>query len=265
MRRRDQAADRRVDGLRVDHPRVEQIGAADEAGDEGIGRPIVDFVRRARLHEPALVQEHDAVGEGQGLILIVSDEECGDVLRALDAADLVSHGDARGGIERGEWLVQEQRAGAEDKRTRQRHALLLAAGELRRQPVGKPGEPDQLEHVRRTAAAFVRCDLAHAQRIRDVFPDTHVREQRVRLEHHAALARSGGKRAHVLAVQPDDAGVGPDEAGDEPQQRCLAAAAGTQTHHQLARRDVERDVGHAGLGAGIAVAHVFKRDRGHRG
>src|SRR6202022_635659 len=52
VRRRDQAADRRVDGLRVDHPRVEQIGAADEAGDEGVGRPIRVFVGRTRLTEP---------------------------------------------------------------------------------------------------------------------------------------------------------------------------------------------------------------------
>ena len=42
---------------------LERAVAADKAGDEGIGRTVVDLVRRARLHQPALVEQHDAVGQ----------------------------------------------------------------------------------------------------------------------------------------------------------------------------------------------------------
>ena len=43
------------------------------------------------------------------------------------------------GVERGQRLVQQQRARAEDERAGERHALLLPAGELRRQAIGEPG------------------------------------------------------------------------------------------------------------------------------
>src|SRR5438093_6855973 len=162
VRGRGEPADRRLDGFGVDHLGVEQIGAADEAGDERVRRGVVDLLRRAGLHEAAVAQKNDAVGERERLVLIVSDEERGDVAAALDATDLVAHGHARGRVERRERLVQKQRARAEHERARQRDALLLPAGEPRRQAIGEPGEPHELEHFCGAPAALVESHVAHA-------------------------------------------------------------------------------------------------------
>ena len=75
----------------AERPAVDQIGAADEVGDEGIGRRVVDLVRRRRLHEAALAHHDHAIGERQRFVLVVRDEQRGDVLLALDAPDLVAH------------------------------------------------------------------------------------------------------------------------------------------------------------------------------
>ncbi len=47
---------------------------------------------------------------------------------------------------------------------------------------------------------------------------------------------------HVDAVDHDAPGVGALEAGDDPQQRRLAAAARTEERGERPRRDVHRDV-----------------------
>ena len=54
-------------------------------------------------------------------------------------------------VERGQRLVEQQHARLGDGGARQRHALLLAAGKLRRQAVGELGQPDLLHHRRRLA------------------------------------------------------------------------------------------------------------------
>ena len=77
----------------------------------------------------------------------MGDEQCCDVLPALNATDFVAHRNARRRVERGKRFVEKQRAGAEHQRSRERHALLLSAGELRRKPVGKTRESDELEHL----------------------------------------------------------------------------------------------------------------------
>ena len=50
---------------------TQQVRLADEAGGEDGGRPVVDLCRAPLLHDAALVHEHDAVGHGQRLFLIV--------------------------------------------------------------------------------------------------------------------------------------------------------------------------------------------------
>ena len=152
-------------------------------------------------HDPAFAQQHDAVGERERFVLVVRDEEGGDVAAALNAADLVAHRHPRRSVERRKRLVQKQRARAEDEGARQRDALLLPARELRRQALGKPGEADQLEHLRGAPATLVERNLAYAQRIRHVLPHAHVREQRIGLEHDTAFALARRQSADVVAIQ----------------------------------------------------------------
>ena len=103
--------------------------------------------------------------------------------------------DPRRGVERRQRLVEQQRVRLEHQRAAERDALLLAAGELRRQALGESAEADLIEHRQRALAPFVERDAAHAQRIRDVLPHAHVREQRVALEHDRRIrARASAAR-----------------------------------------------------------------------
>ena len=188
QRARDEASERRVDGLGPGDGRLEQVGAADEARDESVGRTIVERRRRVDLHEPAAAHDGDAIAERQRLVLVVRDQQRRDALVALQRADLVAQRDARPGVERGQRLVEQERARLEHQRARQRHALLLAAGELARQPVRQRRQSHALQHRARAPAPLRLVDAAHAQRIRDVLPHAHRREQRVALEHDTARA-----------------------------------------------------------------------------
>ena len=61
------------------------------------------------------------------------------------------------------------------------------------------------------------------------------------LEHEADLALAHVAVGGVLSIEQDAALVGVFEAGDDPEQRGLAAAGRAQQRDQLARREVQRD------------------------
>ena len=60
----------------------------------------------------------------------MGDVDGGDAHLLLDAADLRAHGHAELGVQVGQRLVKKQDAWLHHQRPGQRHALLLAAGEL---------------------------------------------------------------------------------------------------------------------------------------
>jgi hypothetical protein len=91
--------DQRVDAARERHrPDLQPVGAhrhraagkrdhvvaADEAGDEGGGRPVEDLAGRVGLLDPARVHDHHQVGERHRLLLRVGDVDEGDAELALD-------------------------------------------------------------------------------------------------------------------------------------------------------------------------------------
>ena len=156
--------------------------------------------------------------------------------RRIDG-DLLAQPLAQAGVERGERLVEQHDLGVGGQRAGERDALALAAGQLVRVVLGAVREPDELEAlgqapVRRRAEA-------------DVAGDRQVREQRALLEDHADAARLGldplagaGDRA---AADPHAAGVGPLEAGDQPQQRRLARAARAEHGEEAAALEPQVD------------------------
>src|SRR5438094_4172913 len=68
---------------------LQLVGEPHELGDEGRCGPGVDRGRRPELLQPALVHDPDPVGDGQGLLLIVRDEQRRDADFELHAADLI--------------------------------------------------------------------------------------------------------------------------------------------------------------------------------
>ena len=106
------------------------------------------------------------------------------------------------GIEHRGRLVEQHDAGAHRERAGDRHALLLAAGELLRVVARVGLEPDPAQHLEAGFFSFLPAHaFDHAQRLRDVAKRRHVPPQVEVLEHHA------GRAAHFvdLALARQDA------------------------------------------------------------
>ena len=238
--RNGRAEDRGAPGA-VDFRR-QQIGDADEVGDEGIGRLAVDLDRRCRLQDPAVAHDDDQVGHGHRLALVVGDDDGGDAEPLLQLAQFHLHGLTQFGVERRERLVEQEQLWRQRERTGDRHALALAAGELCHRPVGKAGQMDQRQQLVDALLLLFLRGAANAQRIGDVVADGQMRKQRQRLEHHAEIALVRRQRRDVLAVQHDRAAGRLLQPGDHAQERGLAAARGPEQAHEGAVRHVQLDI-----------------------
>ena len=149
---------------------------ADEARGEDGGGPLVELGRRAVLLDAAVAHQHDVVGHGHGLDLVVGDVEHGDAEAALQRADLAPHLDAQLRVEIGERLVHQADRRLGDDRAAERDALLLAARELRGLALEQRLEA---ENAPRRAAAARRAPprhLPHLEPEDDVLGDREVRE-----------------------------------------------------------------------------------------
>ena len=98
----------------------------------------------------------------------------------LSSRELLEQGHdffAGGGVEVSGWLVGEQDVRVVCEGPRDRHSLLLAAGELRRKVVGSSGEPDRLEELVDSGAAGVAVESARGHRHLDVLPRGQRRDE----------------------------------------------------------------------------------------
>ena len=72
---------------------VQSVALLGDAHHARLEAGIAELQRRADLQDPPVAQDGDAVGQRQRLVLIVRDEQRGDVLLFLDTPDFVAHGD----------------------------------------------------------------------------------------------------------------------------------------------------------------------------
>src|SRR3954469_22829778 len=93
------------------------LRGADEAGDEEVGRLLVELRRRAVLLDLAAVEHHDLVGHGHGFDLIVGDVDRGGAKLLLQPGDFDAHLHAQRRVEVGERLVEQKRLGLADDGT----------------------------------------------------------------------------------------------------------------------------------------------------
>ena len=151
--------------------------------------------------------------------------------------DLGTHGQAQGGVEVGERLVEQQQLRPLDQGAGECHALLLAAGELRRPAL------QQLLHLHqacRLLGAPARVRLGHLlelEREHDVLQHAHVRIERVGLEHDADIAIARLDLVDQGAVEQHLAAARQVDAGEHQQARRLAAAGRAEQGYELAVLD----------------------------
>src|SRR3569832_1060313 len=225
---------------------MKKIHVADELIDEGRRRVVIDLVGRADLFDLAAVHHHHAVCDLHRLVLIVRDEDAGDVNLVVQASQPAPQFLAHLGVERAEGLVEQQHLGFDRECARERDALALTARLFVRIVLREPIELHQLQQIHHAPAYLVlrraRAARTHFQSKGDVVEYAHMAEQRVVLEHEADLALARMFVSSVLAVKCDGAAVGQLHARDDAQQRRLAAAGRTEQRHQLSGGDVEADV-----------------------
>jgi hypothetical protein len=99
----------------------------------------------------------------------------------------------RATVERAGWLVSEDQRGIADERARDRHSLLLAAGQLAGPMAHPVREADRLERGARAEVPFRAPQPGIYQRHLHVFERRIAGEQIIRLEHKAdaTVAQSG--------------------------------------------------------------------------
>ena len=223
-----------------------EVGHADETGHEGGRRALVDGLGVGHLLDQPAVHHRDAVRHRERLFLIVRDVHEGDADVALDALELHLQLLAELEVERAERLVEQQHGGTVHQRARQRHPLLLAAGQLGRAPLGLGGEADPLQLLRGAAPGLGPVHPLALEPEGDVLLHAEMWKQRVALEHGVGRALEGRAAGHVLAVQQDPALGGLLEAGDHAEGRGLAAAGGAEHGEELAPRDLQVEIAHRG-------------------
>ncbi len=210
-------------------------------GDEDIVGIVVEFHRRADLLDDAVAQDHDAVGQGHRLDLVVGDVDHRRGQVAVKPGDLDAGGDPEGGVEVGERLVEEEELRGAHDGAADRDPLALAAGELRRAAVKERVE-------RQHGRCFGGAPGDFGAGLTGLFqPEAHVvahremRIERVGLEYHRQFALRGRHAVDPDPVDLDVAGGGVLEAGDHPQQRRFSAARGADEDAELAVADLEID------------------------
>src|SRR5215831_6525349 len=104
------------------------------------------------------------------------------------------------------------------------HALLLAAGNLRREFFALVPQSGQVQQTVDDLPALLLLPLPDAQAEADVFGHGHSREERVILEDHADVAITRAQVFDALAAKKYLAAVRRLQTGDQPQRGALAAA-----------------------------------------
>jgi len=166
-------------------------------------------------------------------------------------------------------FVGEENFRAVDKSAGQGHALLLAAGELRRVMAGAVAEADATEDF---AGGLLRAaHAAQLERHENIFQRGQRGEELETLENETGggIAQGGdGVLVEVVeaaAVERDVPGGRPVETGAESEQGGLAAAGGSDDGAVRAGGDVEVDGGEDGERASAAAVGFAEAAHGEEG
>ena len=211
----------------------EDVGRTDEAGDEASGRTLIDLSGRADLLNAPLIHDRKPIAHRERLLLIMRDVNEGHREPLLDRFELDLHRLAQLQVERAQRFIEQQDARLVDDCPSQRHALPLAAGELRRLAPIETIEPHHAKGLRHAPAAFLTANPLDHQAVFDVLAYRHVRKQRVVLKDGVDVALVRRRAGDILSMQQDPPGGWLFEAGNHPQTGGLAASGWPEQREEL--------------------------------
>ena len=213
---------------------VEDVGGADEVGDEAVGRILVDVAGLADLLDAPVVEHRQPVAQRQRLVLVVGDDDERDADLALNRLELDLHLLAQLEVERAERLVEQQHARPPDQGTGQRHALTLAARQLRGPARRLVGRAAPCRARRRCGAGARPWARRRTFRPYSTFCATVMCGNSAYSWNTVLTSRRrAGNAGHVDAAEFDDARGGLLEARDHAQHRGLARTRRAQDREQF--------------------------------
>ena len=232
---------------------------------------------RSLLHDRALVHiDHPVRDLARERHFMRHDDRCHSGRR--QQADRIEHFAHQLGVERGGRLVEQNDRRLHRDRTRDRDALLLAAGQLVRPLVDVLAEEDLVQVLGGACARFARAEPAHlAQPDRHIVEGGEMGKQVETLEHEADAAALDRKLA--LGGRPSSrrrSGRGRSVGRRRPRcrrsavrdemmqrsKRGLAGPGGADDDDSLAAADLEVDIAQHGLGA-EGLGQPFDTQRRH--
>ena len=142
---------------------------------------VEDLVRRALLHDVALIHEEDAIADLAREAHFMGNDEHGHTSLSELTDNRQNFAD-HFRVEGGRWFIKEHDVRTHRQRTRDRHALLLTAGERRWINVCLVEQTDALQQFARGFVGFfLRDALDINRREGDVFQHTMPRFSRTLL------------------------------------------------------------------------------------
>ena len=141
-------------------------------------------------------------------------------------------------VESRERLVHEEDLGVRCEAPGDRDPLPHPPGELMRVAVLEPAEPDQIQELACEVAALAPGGPFCLQAQLDVGQGGTPRQERVLLEHQAAVE---SRPTHGLPVDADPSGRWLHQAAEEVEQGRLPTAAGADEREELPGVDIQRN------------------------
>ena len=161
-------------------------------------------------------------------------------------------------VQVGQRLVEQEYFGFAHDRTSERNTLTLTAGKSLR----LTGEIiSDAENVRRRLDLFVNDVLGNFSELqteRHVIINGHVRIERVVLEHHRNISVLGNDVVDELAVDIKFARRNLFETRDHTQRRGLTATGRSDEYDELFIPNIEAEVEHCLVSAGINFVDAFE-------
>ena len=165
---------------------------ADEMADESVPRTLEQLDRRAGLHDLAIVHDHDLIGEGQRLGLVVGHIDHGAADAVMKLLELRSQHPFEMRIDDGERFVEHDDVDVGTHEAAAQRNLLLAVGRQSGGAIAKCSV--ELEHGGDLAHPLVDLRFAHpavAQRKGEIVVNRHGVVDDRELEHLGDVALSG--------------------------------------------------------------------------
>ena len=239
-----------------------------------LAAPSATFRRPGVASRPIDLGQQHMAREAFGDALVMAHEDERAVVRLAGREQHVEEGLAPVFVERRGRFVGDHDLRVADQCARGGHALLLADRQLHRLPMPQAGVQSHLREQmfglrpRGTIArglGHAPCRKAagqqHVVQHAEIGQQVELLEDVADMRHAQAVARGARQCGPVVAEQRDAPGIGHQHAGQQRQQRALAATARAVQEHGLAGRDVEPlDVDAGRLGARPAEAKRFCRE-----